>query len=164
MSRPMRPSLARPVRLAALLALLAGAAFLVAQAPHGQAAATTGRGGPPPARAWTSACAGKPSLPLGRVALSVVDRPEGDEAWVQAHWERGLAATGHRAELVLPAGATLLDGVAWQDLPEGLAGGTLSWRVRFATGCTSDLCLRLHATLEGVRASREAVVRLWECE
>lgn len=146
--------------MASLLALLAGAAFLACQ-PAGAPAV---RGGPPPPRAWASACAGKPALPLGRVSVSVVGRPQADEAWVQAHWQRGAVGEGLRAELVLPAGATLLDGEAWPALEPALSGGTLSWRVRFPTACTSDLVVRLHATVEGVPASREACVRLWECE
>lgn len=156
MSRPML----RPMILAGVLALLSAGAFLLLQPGAGPAR----RGGPPPARAWASACAGKPATPLGSLALAVVARPEGDEAWVQATWQRGPAGEGLRVELVLPAGATLLEGEAWQALPEGVSGGTLSWRVRFATTCTSDLVARLHATLGGSPASREAVVRLWECE
>ncbi|MFM8979914.1 MAG: hypothetical protein ACKOSS_05570 [Planctomycetia bacterium] len=160
----MRNDLPRPVVLSVLLALLAGVAFLGAQAPQRSAAATTVRGGPPPARAWASACAGKPALPIGGLALAVVSRPTGDEAWVQASWQRGPAGESPRVELVLPQGATLLDGEPWQALPEGVASGTLAWRVRFATTCTSDLVARLHASLGSTPASREAVVRLWECE
>jgi hypothetical protein len=150
----------RATVLAVALAVLAGVAFLVLPG----AAAPGVRGGPPPARSWRSACAGKPSLPLGMLSLAVVGRPATDEAWVQAAWQRSRVGDQHRVELVLPAGATLLDGAAWQDLPAGLPEGVLAWRVRFPTACTSDLVVRLHAVVDGTPGLREACVRLWECE
>ena len=93
-----------------------------------------------------------------------MERPEGDEAVVRVDWARGPFGDACRVELVLPQGATLLDGEAGFDLPEGLAAGAATWRVRFPRLCTSDLTVRLCAALEGASVSKETYVRLWECE
>lgn len=146
--------------IALALALAAGAASWLLL--PGRAPAV--RGGPPPVRTWKSACAGKPSVPLGTLQLTRTPAADADEAWVQAAWQRGAVGEAHRLEVLLPAGATLLEGPSWQALPEGLQGGTATWRVRFPTTCTSDLVVRMHAQVDGGAASREACLRLWECE
>ena len=146
---------------ALLLAVsLALAAALVFQRAEVGARPT---GAPPPVRVWRSDCAGKPLAHLGEVRASVVERPLSDEAVIRADWRRGPLGEGCRLALILPEGATLLEGEFDQALPEGLAAGVSTFRVRFSTRCTSDLTLRLCATVEGALCSRDTYVRLWEC-
>ena len=121
-------------------------------------------GGPPPARAWRSVCAGKPLPHIGELSAAIVERPLADEAVVRVDWRCGSLGEAHRLALVLPQGATLVEGEAEQILPEGLGAGVSTFRVRFLTGCSSDLTLRLCAVVGQDACSREAYVRLWECE
>jgi hypothetical protein len=121
-------------------------------------------GGPPPVRTWQRACAGKPSVPVGHVTAAVVERPGSDEAVVRADWARGPVGQSCRLELVLPEGASLVEGEEEQALRPDLAAGTSTWRVRFRTTVTSDLVVRMCAVVDDVHVGREAYVRLWERE
>jgi hypothetical protein len=148
-------------RLPLLLALTGLAAWgFVREARPGEPV----RGGPPVARTWQPLCAGKPAARIGDLVGLVVERPEGDEAVVRVDWARGPLGEGCRVELVLPQGATLLDGEPGLDLPDGVLAGSTSWRVRFPRLCTSDLTVRMCAALDGAMVSKETYVRLWECE
>ncbi len=121
-------------------------------------------GGPPPVRVWRSACAGKPLAPIGEVRAAVIERPLADEAVIRVDWSHGPLGDGCRLALILPEGATLLEGEADQQLPEGVAAGACTFRVRFPTRCSCDLTLRLGSTVEGTPCTRDTYVRLWECE
>jgi hypothetical protein len=121
-------------------------------------------GGPPPVRVWQRACAGKPAVPVGHVVASVVERPGSDEAVVRADWARGPVGQSCRLELVLPEGASLVEGEEEQALQPDLVAGTSTWRVRFRTTVTSDLVVRMCAVVDDAHVGREAYVRLWERE
>jgi len=140
---------------------LAAAAALAFQQAEVAARPT---GAPPPLRAWRSDCGGKPLVRIGEVSAAVVERPLSDEAVLRVDWRRGTLGEGCRLAVVLPEGATLLEGEFDQALPEGLAAGASTFRVRFPTRCTSDLTLRLCATVEGATCTRDTYVRLWECD
>ncbi len=150
----------RALAIALCLPLVAAAALTFQRAE----VAARPAGGPPPVRVWRSDCAGKPLAHIGEVRAAVVERPLPDEAVIRVDWVHGPLGDGCRLALVLPEGATLLEGEADQELPEGLAAGACTFRVRFPTRCSCDLTLRLGATVEGATCTRDTYVRLWECE
>lgn len=106
---------------------------------------------------------GKPHPEIGTVRGAIVDRPSADRALIEAHWALGASAEGCEIVLVLPEGASLVDGDEQRDVPEGQSQGVDRWLVQFPTGRPLDAVIRLCGTATRGHRIVEAYVRLaWE--
>ena len=83
---------------------------------------------------WQRDCSGKPSPPIGKIEVHVVDRLAPDRAVIEARWGRGRDGVEGAVELLLPAGAWILEGPTVVEAPGKGRDGVLRWVVEHRTG------------------------------
>lgn len=86
---------------------------------------------------------GKPRPELGAIEARIVARPTPDRTEVEATWRRHDPAAACELHLVLPEGATVLEGEAITVLPAATRTGTARWLIDFPTGAPLTLTVRL---------------------
>lgn len=103
---------------------------------------------------------GKPNPALGALVLEVLERPSPDRAVVRGRWARAEGARGCSLDLILPRGATLLEGQAHVDIADDAIAGEATWLLDFPTDRDLDLVARFCGTNDRGDEALEAVAQL----
>ena len=103
---------------------------------------------------------GKPNPALGALVLEVTERPSPDRAVVRARWARAEGAHGCSLDLLVPEGATLLEGKPQVVIGDDEVAGEASWLLDFPTDRDLDLVARFCGTNDRGDEAMEAVVQL----
>ena len=95
---------------------------------------------------------GKPRPSLGRIEGEIFERPSPDRAWIRATWHRAPQAQSCALELVLPEGATLLEGPATLPIDADADHGDVQWLVTFPVDQAATATIRLCGDVGGEQA------------
>lgn len=85
----------------------------------------------------------KPRPELGVIRARILARPGADRCEVEATWQRHDPAAACELHLVLPEGATVLEGDVITALPAAVRTGSARWLIDFPTTAPLTLTVRL---------------------